>query len=100
MQLFHGGNQQKPMCDIEIPQPTGTILYVRLQMKDRITVLGVAAARNLYQSLHQWLRLAHHQLGNNLVMQTNEQLEISRQKPAIKKRDGKLNVVGIKPVTF
>ena len=100
MQLVHGGDQKQPVSDIEITQPAGTILYVWFQMKDGIAMFGMAATRDLHQSLHQRLGFTHHQFWDDPVMQTRKQFVITGQKAAVEKRDGELDVVGIETITF
>jgi hypothetical protein len=69
-------------------------------MKDCVAELFIAFARDVSQSLHQRLRFADHQLGDDFVVQTCEQIAITSKVAAVEQRDSELNIGGIEAVAF
>ncbi len=92
--------QRKPDGEVVVAQAAGTILQVRLEMKDGVAVLGVAGAGNLAQLLRDRVPLAQNQAGKDRLMQLLVERELAGQKAAVERGQGEFEVVGIEPARF
>lgn len=98
--FFHRREERKPVREVVIAQPAGPVLHVGLQVKDGVAKLVVAAAREVRQALNDGSRLACHDLGNHVVVQSRKEAPVARKIPAVEQRNCELHVVRIELFAF
>ena len=98
--FLHRGNQRQPVSEIVIAQPARAILHIGLQVEDGVPEFVVAAVGQVRQALDDGSRLARHQLGNQLIVQTIEQTAVAGEIAAIEQRNRKFHVVRIEFLAF
>ncbi len=81
-----------PLGHVQVAQPAGRFLHVRLQVKQRVLILFVPRACQLAQVPRQ-LRALFHQERGQLAFELREHLAVPRQKPPVEQADVELDVL-------
>src|SRR5690349_23677872 len=91
---------QEPGGDIEVADTSRNFLDVRLEMKDRLAELFMAAFRSLRERTDDRLALAANETRNRFFREASEEVAIAGQKARVKKRDRELDVFRVKTIAF
>ena len=98
--LLQVEEQGEPDGEVVVAQAAGTVLEVRLQMKDGVAELGVAGAGNLAQLLRDGVPLAEHEAGQHGLVELLIERELAGEKAAVEGGEGELEIVGIEAAGF
>ncbi len=91
---------REPDSEAVVAQAARTFLQVRLQMKDGVTELGVAGARDLVQLLGDGGPLTQHKPGKNHLVQLLVEGKLPGQKTAVERGKREFQVVGVEFAGF
>ena len=93
--LFEMKQQGKPHRQVVVAQASGTLLQIRLKMKDRVAVLGMTRSRNFTQLLRNRVPLAQHQTRQRDLVKLLIKRELAGQKSSIQGSESEFEVIGI-----
>ena len=91
---------RQPSAGVLIAQSAGTLLDVRLQVKEGVAIARVPLGRKLQQARADGLAIAFEQLRYRGVQQLFHQRGIARKRPQIQQRDGELRVLRIEALAL
>ena len=98
--LLQMKEQRKPDGKVIVAQAAGTLLQVRLEMKDGVAVLGVAGACNLAELLGDGVPLAQNQSREDRLVKLLVERELAGEEAAVERGQGEFEVVGIEAAGF
>src|SRR5712692_1125415 len=89
------GDQGQPAAYLIVSQAPGGFLEVGLEVKDRVAVLAVPAARHFEEVRNKVLTVPRHQLGDCTVVEERKKPSVTSEIPAVEKRDAEFQIVAI-----
>ena len=98
--LFEVEEQGEPDGEVVVAQAAGTVLEVRLQVKDGVAEFGVAGAGDLAELLGDGVPLAQHQAGQDSLMKLLVEGELAGEEAAVEGGQGEFEVVGVETAGF
>ena len=87
--------QREPHRQVIVAQAAGTVLQVRLKMKDRVAELGMPRASDLAESLRDRIPFAQHQARQNSLVELLVERELACQESPIQRGQSELKIVSI-----
>ena len=85
---------------MRVAQSAGAVLDVRLQVEERVTILGMAVAGELLQLRGDGLAIPLHHLSHRLLAQPVEDLLVAADVAHIHQREPELRIAGLKVVAL